>query len=1301
MTPGPCPPREHLERLLAEQLDAAADAELSRHVDACPACQAALDEMSGGTTREAPLEEGPAADSVEGVIRRLKARGPQEAGATLAWPAPRPALPRVPGYEVLEEVGRGGMGVIYRARDEGLNRVVALKMIGPGRASDAKALVRLRAEAAAVARLQHPNIVQIFEVGEHDGLPYLSLEFVPGGSLRQQLDGTPWPARRAAELVEVVARAVDAAHERGIVHRDLKPANILLSAPHPPAPSPTQGRGGDGAPVSPLPPWEGGLGSEGVPKVADFGLAKLLDGSGAPGGPLTHSGEVVGTPAYMAPEQARGDGQAIGPAVDVYALGAILYEMLTGRPPFTAETPLETLLRVVHEEPVSVSRLRPGAPRDLATIAMKCLEKQPAGRYPGARALADDLARFLDGRPILTRPVGRLERLGRWCRRNPAVAALAAAVALALVAGTAASTYFALKAGARARDAEENAQRADARADEAQAHLYAVRMNLAQGAWRDAQGRRALDLLELCVPRHAGEKDRRGWEWRHQWRLCHDEVRAFSGHDGWVYRLAFSADGTRLASGSADRTARLWDVATGRELRTFKGHTAGVEGVALSPDGTRLATASHDGTVKVWDAAGRELHTLKGHRGAVVGVAFSPDGARLASAGNDWTVRLWDAADGRPLRTLWGGHLGKVWCLAFSPDGASLASGGTDGRVHVWGAADGRRLRAFAGHAGAVSGVAFSPDGRRLATATFDHTARVWDAATGRVLHTLEGHGNWVYAVAFSPDGRELASAGWDQTVRLWDAETGRQTRVLRGHINRVHGVAFHPEGNWLASGGVDGTVRLWDAASGPAFRALAGHAGGVHAVAFGPGGRLASAGDDRTLRVWDAAGGPERLALRGHTAAVARVAFSPDGLRLASAGHDGAVRLWDAAAGRELRVLRGHAGAVQGAAFSPDGERLASAGDDRTVKVWDAAAGRELRTLRGHAAGVAAVAFSPDGARLASAGHDGTARLWDAEDGRELAVLRGHQAEVRDVAFSPDGRLLASASGRWESSGEIKLWDVAAGEEVRSLADHEHVVYGVAFSPDGTRLASAGADEVVKVWDVGSGQVVWSGRVKGTRFTGVAFSPEGDRLAASGWDRTVRVWDARPLTPRLRGEREAVGLVGFLLARPLSRADAREHLAGSTAIRPAVRDKALALLGGWPEETGPEAYYRAGWAAVLRPYLNPAQYGFALRQAETACRLAPNEGKYQLALGAAQHRAGRHAQARDTLTRAVPLTGGSPAGLTFLAMAQMRLGQAEQARATLARLPRAGTKPWGPEGEAAEALRREAEGLLGSPLRR
>jgi WD40 repeat protein len=1058
-------------------------------------------------------------------------------------------LPSIPGYEVIEELGRGGMGVVYLAWQTGLGRLAALKMLRFGEFLRPQELARFRDEAEALARLEHPNLVKIFEVGRKDGRPYFSMEYVDSGRLADRLRGTPWPPIRASEMAEMLARAVQAAHDRGVVHRDLNPNNVLLTA-------------------------------EGQPKIVDFGLAKLMVG----GVGHTTSGDILGTPSYMAPEQASGRSKDVGPVADVYALGAILYEMLTGRPPFKAETPLDTLVQAIHHEPVSPRRLQPGVPRDLETICLKSLEKEPTRRYPSASALADDLRRYRTGRAVAARAVGPLGRAARWARRRPMEAALLAALATGAIAAFAVVTLE----GRRARMAQ-------ARAEQAQIAERSERLAAEEARRREAEQRRryqaqSAGLLRERALRHCEDGDvGRGLLWlAESLRLVPDDdtdlqrairtnlagwqepvhpLVGLFGHDGRVVAAAWSPAGRLVLTARADGATRLWDVATGRPWGHPLPATRAVSAAAFSPDGATILTVAGR-EVRLWMAADGGLAVARaldlGKGGQYVSHAFSRDGSRLWTAARRGSVtwlRSWRTDTGRPegqeigigngvtgvtfspdarsfvtfgqsrdvMPRLWRTtgeavrdlkehtHFGTV--VAFEPkEGRSFLTGSYDHTCRLWDAATGLPLRGHFRHSGEVRAVALSPDGRTILAGGNDGFSRFWDATRGTPIGPPARHPDAVGPVGFSPDGRYALTVSRDQ-VRLWDAATGEPLGACLTHQKEVLGASFSPDGEAVLTRSRDDTVRLWQTATArPGGRRL-GHNGRVTAVAFRPPAWDSfltglEARDGRVLS-WDLASDRPPGVPCDRLGPILSLAYRPDGRIFAVGTRDGEVWLRDEAAGRPprdtpIRV----AGRVRSVVFSPDGRTLLTAAGGRAVEFWDVATGEKRPATLRHEKAVFAVAYSPDGKSLLTGSEDMTARVWDAATLRPLGVSLIHQGTVLAVAFRPpEGRVVLTGS----DDRTARLWDAGTGRPLGAPFHHPARVLSVAFSPDGGIFATGCGDGLVRLWDADTGHAIGRPLLHRGPVRAVAFAPRpldsgggrnGCILLTGSEDRTARVWE-------------------------------------------------------------------------------------------------------------------------------------------------------------------------------------------------
>lgn len=1090
---------------------------------------------------------------------------PPSDDVTFAGPAPEVGR-RFGDYELLEEIARGGMGVVFKARHCALDRIVALKLVLAGPLASEADIKRFGTEAEAAAQLDHPNIVPIYEVGENAGRPYLSMKLMEGGSLAgRAIGGRPGFPGGRPELLEIagqlarIARAVHHAHQRGILHRDLKPSNILLDA-------------------------------RGEPHVADFGLARRVERDSQ----LTVSGAILGTPGFMAPEQARGWARELTTAVDIYGLGATLYYLLAGRPPFEGSTPLETLRRVVEDEPRPPGAKGPRVQRDLETVCLKCLEKDPLRRYPSAEALAEDLERILRDEPIRARPVPALERTIRWIRRRPAAAAM---LAVCLASAGALIVQREISRN-EVRGQRDRAVRQEMLTREALTRLELERANEALGSENWSSGVAALVRLLRREPMNALAAERLIRTLEHhsvalpvgppaqtdggrvvaahfspdggRFVTASDagEVRIWTVPDGKpsgpllrpggrLHGARFSPDGRRLVTASEDGTARVWDAGDGRALLEPLRHGGAVFWGEFSPDGRRLATASADGRAAVWDGtSGAKLGSWLVHDGPVRLARFSPDGTRVMTASDDATARVWSVPGGELQLTL--RHRRALRAAAWSPDGRTLATASEDPAVRLWEAGSGRPLPLRSRFSEAALGVEFSPDGARLVIAARDRTARLHDVATGyqRSMEPMWHRGDVLSAV-FSPDGQRVATAAADGTVRLWDGHSGELLGEPMRHPPRVLSAEFSPDGVYLLSAGTDGAARLWDSRGGAAvplrvahgvydprrgFRggpvrtsefsadgrwiATAGGDGRVmlfdattgelpwgfvqtnrpfHAVALAPDGRRVVAAGAEGSYFWQAPGRRTRpLPVEG---VLNWVAFSPDGTRFVTAGSDGAVRIWDGDSGDARGMLGRHSGGAVHAEFSADGKRVASGGRDRFARIWDAESARESMAPLVHPETVTRTHLSPDGTRLLTCVKGAAPRLYDVASGRLLHTLALPQAEVVSAAFSPDGRRIVTAS----ADQTARTWDAATGRALGPPLRHPEVLREARFSPDGTRVLTACKTGTVRLWDAGTGLAVSDPFGDGDAWT-AAFSRDGRRVVVGLRQHGAHVWELRPV---------------------------------------------------------------------------------------------------------------------------------------------------------------------------------------------
>ncbi len=1055
-------------------------------------------------------------------------------------------------YELEKVLGEGGMGIVYKARQISLNRAVALKMIRTARFASDDDLRRFQNEAEAVARLDHPNIVPIFEVGQFEDQHYFSMKLIAGERLDKRLKDYVADPRRAARLVAVTAGAIHHAHQRGILHRDLKPANILID-------------------------------SDGHPHVTDFGLAKRVDRDSE----LTRSGAIVGTPAYMAPEQASGSRGAVTTSTDVYELGAVLFALLTGRAPFGGATVLDTLEQVRERPPEPLRKLNPRVPRDLEVISLKCLEKDPRRRYASADALDEDLKRWLAGEPIAARPVGNAARAWMWCRRNPIVAGAAALVAASLVAASLLSLLYANEQYLRATEqAEASAtisglnvslekERNDLKTSVADLNrrLAMLCFERAQRAFDSGQVNHGLLWLAETW-RYALQADDRAWQHLARanlsyWRYQDPEIRSAVSH-----YLACSPDGKTILAGGEGTSVRLWDVDSARPIGQPMVPEEGlIRSPVFSRDCKTIVTTGGAKTARLWDAAtGLLVGQPLVHQDFVTSTAFSPDGKIVLTGSMDRTARLWDARTGRPI----GGpmvHHDPVWSAVFSPDGKTILTEGSGKAARLWNAASGQPVGKPLEHQNSSSLLqTFSPDSKTVLTAGSDRTARLWDAATGLPIGPPMVHQAFIQSAAFSPDGKTIVTGSSDMSARLWDAVTAlpigpplenegspwspqethvsfspdSKTFVVRNsggasvrlgnsatglpvgkpleHQGRVSSVAFSPDGKTVATGSWDRMVRLWDAATGLPVGPAIMHKDAVIDVAFShEGTAIVTRTADGTARKWNATTGSP-LGQPVEFPSRAQFTFSPDGDRVLTVGEEVAekAQLWDVSTGLRVGQSMEDPDAIRGAAFSPDGKTILTVSQSNTLRRWSAATGRpvgqhmDLGEITGQPPagqlpslqlGISLM-YSPDGRSFVTIDFGRTAQLWKADSGQSIMS----QTDALVAVFSPDAKVLVTGG----TDKKARLWDASTGQSIGQSMEHQGAVLTAAFSPDGKTVLTGSDDKKARLWYAASGQPIGQALVHQAAVRSVAFNRGGKTILTMP-NNAMRVWDVA--TSRLIGQ--------------------------------------------------------------------------------------------------------------------------------------------------------------------------------------
>jgi WD40 repeat protein/serine/threonine protein kinase len=1069
-----------------------------------------------------------------------------------------PASRQLGEFELLSELGRGGMGVVYRARQPSLGRQVALKKLQ--KSGDLRAEARFAREIHALGRVEHPHLVKIFTSGSEGDQWFYAMELIEGAPLSEVCSTLQSKTANVGDLdLDTWQEAVSSTCEEA--RRTEKPLNAAREPP-PSAAGADEGSPGLVKGLPGLPPsapatrgeqglrvghtyvahivgliaqaagaahalHEAGIlhrdikpgnlmvtadGSQAV--LMDLGLAKLADDVE---GRLTRTRQFVGTLRYASPEQLAG--ARLDRRADVYSLGATLWELLALKPLFgiTDNTPTpNAILKVQQAEPERLRKLYPGLSRDLEAIVHKCLEKEPNRRYPTAHELALDLEQFLASKPVVARAVSGWERAWKWIKRHPAPAAVYGLIAVVTVLGLVGGgmAWLWLEATA-ARDSAETARNQTAEewkraenekvlANNARADAVSQK-HLADDARRQTdQALRRSESLFYCLQIQQADRCLPDFDLvgcQNALDDCLPELR------GPEYDLV--SDCKRRMAGA------------------LRGHSDVVSCLALSSDGKRLFSGSHDGTIKVWDLdAGKVTRSFSGHSGGISNLVLSADGKHLFSGSYDKTIKVWDLELGKDTLTL-SGHSDGITSIALSADGKHLYSGSHDTTIKFWDLMAGKSTKTLAAPGGASS-LAVSADGKRLFWGSYNGTIAAWDLEAGKEGVILQGPSTGVRSLAVSSDGKRLFSGSEDASIKAWDLESGKSTATLRGHFDFVTTLVLSSDGKRLYSGSLDKTIKVWDLKAGKDTLTLRGGSGAVHGLALrADGRRLFSGNGDSTITVWDLEATHETLSLRGDFDGVSSLALSADSKRLFSGSFDASIRVWDIAAAKETATLRGHADGVSGLILLPDGKRLFSAGLDGMIIGWDLETRLPKERFRGHGGGVTCLALSQDGKRLFSGSYDETVRVWDVAKAKELATFRGHKKGVSSLALSSDGKWLFSGS----FDNTIKAWDLGTGKDTLTLRGHASGVGSLVLSPDGTQLYSGSFDTTIKVWDLVAAKETLTLRGHASGVSSLILLPASRRLISGSYDGTIKFWNLDVGKEALTLRRHASGVSSLVLS--------------------------------------------------------------------------------------------------------------------------------------------------------------------------